>query len=133
MSKIEQKKSPIKERILKYADTLGISRRKFYTKIGVSRGTLESDSGITEDILVKFITVFPEIDTEWLISGRGEMLRNNKIGHCTNGDNSPISGNIEIQTYKAELDFANIKISYLEQIIKDKEEIIKILKNEHRS
>ena len=71
-----QKKSPIKERILQFADTLSISRRKFYERIGVSRGTLESNTGITEDILAKFIAVFPEIDTEWLISGTGEMLRN---------------------------------------------------------
>jgi hypothetical protein len=68
-----------------------------------------------------------------LLTGRGEMLRNDNIGHRTNGDHSPISGNIEIQACKSELDVANIKISYLEKIIKDKEEIIQILKNEYRT
>jgi len=71
-----QKKSPIKERILQYADTLKISKRKFYEKTGISRGTLESGTGITEDVLAKFIANFPEIDTEWLMFGTGEMLRN---------------------------------------------------------
>lgn len=75
MDKKEQKISPIKQRILYFADTLGISKREFYTKIGVSRGTLESNTGITEDILAKFIAIFPEIDLYWLILGEGSMYR----------------------------------------------------------
>lgn len=70
-----QKKSPIKERILQYADTMNISRREFYRITGISRGTLESNTGITEEIMAKFIATFEEISPEWLITGRGEMLR----------------------------------------------------------
>ena len=70
-----QKFSPIKKRILQFAETLRVSKRDFYKKTGISRGTLENNTGITEDILVKFIATFPEISIEWLITGRGEMLR----------------------------------------------------------
>lgn len=79
----EQNISPIKQRILQFAGTLGISKRDFYTKIGVSRGTLESKTGITEDVMAKFIATFPDINYEWLLSGRGSMLKNN--------DNIPLS------------------------------------------
>jgi len=80
-----QKKSFIKERILEYADTLGISRRKFYETIGVSRGTLEAKSGITEDILAKIISAYPEISTEWLLLGRGDVCQNKqKIDDISN-------------------------------------------------
>lgn len=79
MDKKEQKISPIKQRILYFADTLGISKREFYTKIGVSRGTLESNTGITEDILAKFIAIFPEIDLYWLILGEGSMYRDTAV------------------------------------------------------
>ena len=72
----EQNISPIKQRILHFAGTLGISKRDFYTKIGVSRGTLESKTGITEDVMAKFIATFPDINYEWLLSGRGPMLKN---------------------------------------------------------
>ncbi|OQA84953.1 MAG: hypothetical protein BWY27_01378 [Bacteroidetes bacterium ADurb.Bin234] len=74
-----QKKSPIKENILYFADSLNISRREFYRKINVSRGTLESASGITEEILSKFIATFPEINLQWLILGKGEMYQDNKL------------------------------------------------------
>lgn len=69
-----QKISPIKQRVLQFADTLGISKRDFYINIGVSRGTLESNTGITEDVVAKFIATYPDINTDWLITGRGAMF-----------------------------------------------------------
>lgn len=75
MQENQQKISPIKQRILRFAEKLGISKREFYNKIGVSRGTLESKTGITEDVVAKFIAVYPEVNTEWLIRGEGDMLR----------------------------------------------------------
>jgi len=75
--------SPIKQRILEYADTLNISKRKFYEKIGVSRGTLESKTGITEDIVAKFIANYPEINVEWLITGFGERFKKDMVATKT--------------------------------------------------
>ena len=70
-----QKISPIKRRILQFADNLHISKRKFYLKIGVSRGTLESNTGITEDVLAKFIAEYPEVRLEWLMKGIGPIIK----------------------------------------------------------
>ena len=70
--------SPIKQRILEFANTLGISKRDFYLKIGVSRGTLESKTGITEDVLAKFIATYPDVSIQWIITGVGEMLKTNR-------------------------------------------------------
>ena len=75
----EQNISPIKQRILFFASTLGISKRDFYAKIGVSRGTLESKTGITEDVVTKFFATFPEVSVEWLMTGEGEMLKNSPL------------------------------------------------------
>jgi len=75
MQEKRQKISPIKQRILQFADTLNISKRDFYKKIGVSRGTLESKTGITEDVMTKFIATFQNISVEWLITGEGEMFK----------------------------------------------------------
>jgi len=51
------------------------------------------------------------------------------IGHKTNGDNSPISGNIKVKSNTIELEKAKIKIEYLEKIVNDKEQIIELLKS----
>lgn len=75
----EQNISPIKQRILTFADTLGMSKRNFYTTIGVSRGTLESKTGITEDVMAKFIAAYPQVSIEWLLTGSGHMLKSSSI------------------------------------------------------
>lgn len=81
MQEKTQKISPIKQRILDFADSLGISKREFYSRIGVSRGTLEAKTGITEDILAKFIAMYPDVSIEWLMTGEGEMIRHmQKVG-----------------------------------------------------
>ena len=75
----EQKISPIKQRILQFADSIAISKREFYLKIGVSRGTLESKTGITEDVVAKFIATYPVINPDWLLTGNGPMLRSGEV------------------------------------------------------
>lgn len=65
--------SPVKQRILHFASTLGCSKREFYKKIGVSRGTLESSTGATEDVVAKFIATFPEVNIDWLWTGKGDI------------------------------------------------------------
>ena len=51
------------------------------------------------------------------------------IGHTTTGNFSPISGDITISDYKWELELAKLQISHLEQRLKDKDEIIELLKS----
>ena len=66
--------SPIKQRILYLIDSLGVSKRKFYQDTGISRGTIESKTGITEEIMAKFLATYQNVSPGWLITGEGEML-----------------------------------------------------------
>ena len=70
--------SPIKQRILQYIDTLGISKREFYAQTGISRGTLESQTGITEETVAKFIVFYPQINATWLLTGSGSQFLSDK-------------------------------------------------------
>lgn len=89
MQEKEQKISPIKQRILQFADSLGISKRDFYKEIGVSRGTLEAKTGITEDVMAKFITTYPDVSTDWLVKGEGEIFRTKSIEKVVNLNDHP--------------------------------------------
>ena len=75
MQEKEQKISPIKQRILLFVKKLDISKREFYAKIEVSRGTLESKTGITEDVICRFLKAYPEVNVDWLITGEGDMCK----------------------------------------------------------
>ena len=76
----KQKISPIKQRILQFVDTLGISKRDFYAATGISRGTLESSTGITEDTIAKVFATYPDLSPMWVVLGKGEMLNNQNPG-----------------------------------------------------
>lgn len=78
MQEKRQKISPIKQRILHFVEHLNISKREFYNIIGVSRGTLESKTGITEDILAKFIAAYPDVELTWLLTGKGQMTKESR-------------------------------------------------------
>ncbi len=71
--------SKIKERILKYIDYKGINKRKFYQLTGISNGTLDKTSGLSEFGIEKFVSTFSDINPEWLLTGKGEMLKSGNI------------------------------------------------------
>lgn len=62
--------SSIKKRMLEYISTQGISKYKFYKETSITRGVLDSESGITEDNILKFIDYYPDVDLNWLIKGK---------------------------------------------------------------
>ncbi|MEE1897112.1 S24 family peptidase [Flavobacterium rakeshii] len=64
-----------KERILRFIDFKGISKNKFYTETGISNGVLDKKSGLSMDTVEKFYSKYPEINPEWLLTGKGEMLK----------------------------------------------------------
>lgn len=67
----------IVDRILQIIDFKGINKRKFYIETGLSNGFLDKvkDVGVSkiEDILKSY----PDINTEWLVTGKGDMLKPN--------------------------------------------------------
>jgi hypothetical protein len=63
-----------------------ILQSRNFIKTGISMGTLESNTGITEDIMAKFIVTFPEININWLITGEGDMLKPAKANENTRSE-----------------------------------------------
>ena len=95
-----QKLSPIKQRILKLIDSLEISKREFYAKTGISRGTLESNTGITEETMAKVFAVYKNINPEWLLTGNGEMLTENGINYGDNEEKNKKNASDIVSDYR---------------------------------
>lgn len=64
-----------KERVLQFIDYKGISKNKFYIETGISNGVLDKKSGLSMETVEKFYSTYPEINPEWLLTGKGEMLK----------------------------------------------------------
>ncbi|MDY3522013.1 hypothetical protein PG614_10265 [Riemerella anatipestifer] len=72
----------IKERILYYTDIKGFTKEKFFEELGVTYGNFKGkakEKALSSDILAKIVSKYPEINPEWLLTGRGEMLK--EISH----------------------------------------------------
>lgn len=64
------------ERILQFIDFKGISKREFAASVGVSHSLIGKSSSIGSDKLEKILSVYPELDPVWLLSGKGSMIVN---------------------------------------------------------
>lgn len=68
----------MKQRLNEFIYYKGYSIREFERKISTSNGTisryLSKDTDIQAGILMKIHDIFPEINLDWLITGRGSML-----------------------------------------------------------
>lgn len=68
----------IKERILQIPDNKGISKEKFFDKLGLSYANFKGKSkksAIGAGALVEISYQFPDINLEWLITGKGNMIK----------------------------------------------------------
>lgn len=83
MQENKQEKSPIKRKILLFLKENGISQYDFYRKTGITRGILGQNNGISEDNITRFLAAYPQVSAEWLLTGRGAMLRDQDIQLAT--------------------------------------------------
>ena len=63
------------DRIKEYIEYKGISKYRFYKEAGFSNGFLDKNSSIGSDKCEQIIYQYPDIDPEWLLTGKGGMLR----------------------------------------------------------
>lgn len=75
MQEIKHKKSIIKQNILHYIEIKGITKYNFYQLSGITRGVLDQPTGISEENIARFIAYFPEVNTEWLLTGNGSITK----------------------------------------------------------
>ena len=66
------------ERLREYVDFKGITKYKFYQETGLSNGFLDKNTNVGSDKCEKIIYQYPDISPEWLITGRGSMLRSDQ-------------------------------------------------------
>ena len=68
--------SSVKQRLLEFIDYLGIKKNAFEQTIGMSNGFVNNTNDrMTKRSLDAIKSAYPQLNTDWLISGRGEMLR----------------------------------------------------------
>lgn len=75
---MEENFNHVKQRILQYLKYKGISIRKFSEKISISPSNFNEknmSSALSSDVLCRILTEFEELNSDWLLLGKGEMLK----------------------------------------------------------
>lgn len=69
----------MKDRILKIMEHEGLSPSRFAEEIGIQRSAMShiisGRNNASLDVLMKIIQRYPYIDTEWLLFGKGNMIK----------------------------------------------------------
>jgi len=73
-----EKKFTIKERILQLAKYKGFTLEDFCLRIGLTYGNFKGaakNTPINSDAIVNILSIIPDVNPTWLLTGEGEMLR----------------------------------------------------------
>lgn len=103
----------VKERLIEYIKYKGIGQNKFAESIGVSSGYVNNiRKSIQPDKVLSISKEYPDLNTGWLLTGEGAMLRASQsigdisgstvVGANVNGSgntitNNDVAGLIELQ------------------------------------
>jgi phage repressor protein C with HTH and peptisase S24 domain len=68
-----------RERILKYIESKGISKYRFYKDIGLSNGYLDKEGSVGSEICEKISYQYKDLSIDWLITGQGPMLKESNV------------------------------------------------------
>ena len=83
----------VKQRLIEFIKREGLSQSRFEKAVGLSNGYVNNISkGIGADKLQRITEKFPYLNAEWLLTGKGEMLKANTIQERTE---LPINPNVE--------------------------------------
>lgn len=86
-----------KKRIIQFLEYKGITKNKFYVETGISNGTLDKVSGLSLETVEKFYNVYPEINPDWLITGKGEMIKSEKNLNIISNNRKTQDGKVDEQ------------------------------------
>jgi transcriptional regulator with XRE-family HTH domain len=87
----------IKERLIAYIKYLGIGQAKFEKKCGLSNGYINNiRRSISPEKLQTIALTNPELNTGWLMTGEGEMLRPSLTQNVKNSKNFSQSGDVHV-------------------------------------
>lgn len=128
-----------KDRTLRFVAYKGLSIKKFEEMCGLSNGYLNSmKSGYGNSKLAQVLTVFPELNRDWLVYGEGEMIKdidnnsNANISSLTQpapvSDAVPVQDDALVAELRAQIERLESKIDNLNQEIGEKNALIKLMR-----
>ncbi|SDE00769.1 transcriptional regulator [Riemerella columbipharyngis] len=127
---MERNLTNIKERILYYTDIKGFSKEKFFEELQITYGNFKGkakNQALSSDVIERIIAKYDDLNPVWLLTGKGEMLKEVKIDNSNSkADNSFLGNNITGNN----VTISNNDISNIIEMHKDLAESLKMSQNQ---
>lgn len=121
----------IKDKILAFLKEKGIKKVDFFEATGIQSSNFKGKNMASQpggDMIVKILTLYPDLSAEWLMRGEGNMFRSNNTN--TSQDSQTVHKEVK-QYYKQDIEEHSISSELMDKLlttIKDQAEEIGILK-----
>lgn len=70
------------DRVSQFIDSQGISKNEFDKRIDAANGyigkQIKKGASIGSDVIERIVSAFPQLSLEWLVTGKGEMMKGNQ-------------------------------------------------------
>ena len=123
----------LKGRILLFLKEQKIKKTDFFDKTGIAASNFKGvglGSELGGDKIVKILSSYPEISSDWLLKGEGSMLRNNLMKSNSSVTNTGHIGGSVVSGLESNGDITILhgeKRTNLKKTTKREEELIKII------
>jgi hypothetical protein len=122
----------IKDRIIQVIELKGIIKENFFPKIGMTSANFRGNAKNTplnSNAIENILSELPDVNPEWLITGRGEMLKkqeNDLVNQSIIGDNNVQAGNnskVDARHYYSDSpDVLRAQVEKMDDILREKDE-----------
>lgn len=100
----------VKERLLQFIKTIGVTQKAFEDAIGASKGYINNISrGLGLEKLIAIKLSFPQLNIEWLLTGAGAMLDGKRIGDTDETDKNKYIATLESYNARLERDIKSLE------------------------
>lgn len=103
----------IKTRILQFADLKQLNRSEFFNKIGLVKSNFSgkgAESDISSSKLFNILNFYPELNAEWLLTGKGSMIKDEIINHEDIGASTELKIGERIKSIRNKTDLKQIDL-----------------------
>lgn len=129
---MKNKLSNIKERILYLSENVEVSKQRFFEKIDITYGNFTGEKKkrpVNSDAIENILLKYPQTNPEWLLTGKGPMLKEDSDPK----DHLPDVGDmVSLEEYKAQVKAATrleIQLEQCQERVKALEKTVDQLKS----
>ena len=116
----------VKERLVKFLKYKGLSQKKFEETVGLANGYVNNiRRSVTSEKLQQIVRCFPDLNKAWLLTGEGEMIRQENENSTTiNDQHTSVAGNSNQVNATSTLDKALDEIAAQRRLVEKAQEQI---------